>query len=60
LIFAPDGIERFEEAWNRRVDVGGFPVCNIDDILASKKAANRGKDIESLPRLLIFALSATG
>jgi len=53
-IFAPDGIERFEEAWDRRVEVYGFPVCNIDDILASKKAANRSKDIESLPRLLSF------
>jgi hypothetical protein len=27
LVFAPDGIERFEEAWNRRVEVEGFPVC---------------------------------
>jgi hypothetical protein len=24
LIFAPDGIERFEEAWSRRIDVEGF------------------------------------
>ena len=54
LIFAPDGIERFEEAWKRRVHVEGFPVCSIDDIVASKKAANRSKDIESLPRLLSF------
>jgi len=29
LIFAPDGIERFDDAWNRRVDVEGFPVCDI-------------------------------
>jgi hypothetical protein len=27
LVFAPDGIERFEDAWSRRVDVEGFPVC---------------------------------
>jgi hypothetical protein len=27
LIFAPDGIERFEDAWRRRVEVAGFPVC---------------------------------
>src|SRR5712692_10419361 len=27
LVFAPDGIEFFEEAWHRRVDVQGFPVC---------------------------------
>lgn len=54
LIFAPDGIERFEDAWSRRVDVDGFPVCNIDDIIASKEAARRQKDLESLPRLRSF------
>src|SRR5882757_27130 len=41
LIFAPDGIERFEDAWNRRVEVEGFSVCAIDDIIASKVATNR-------------------
>jgi hypothetical protein len=54
LIFAPDGIERFEEAWQRRVEVEGFPVCHIDDIIASKAATNRQKDRESLPRLRSF------
>jgi hypothetical protein len=54
LVFAPDGIERFEDAWNRRVDVEGFPVCHPDDIIASKRAANRQKDRESLPRLEAF------
>lgn len=54
LIFAPDGIERFEDAWRRRVDVEGFPVCHIDDIIASKAAANRVRDRESLPRLRSF------
>lgn len=54
LIFAPDGIERFEDAWSRRIDVEGFPVCHIDDIIASKMAANRQRDRESLPRLLAF------
>ena len=54
LIFAPDGIETFADAWNRRVDVEGFPVCNIDDIVSSKQAANRRKDKETLPRLLSF------
>src|SRR5260370_39046225 len=33
LIFAPDGIEKFESAWQRHVDVQGFPVCDIDDII---------------------------
>lgn len=54
LIFAPDGIERFEDAWQRHLDVAGFPVCHIDDIIASKAATNRAKDRESLPRLLAF------
>jgi hypothetical protein len=56
LVFAPDGIERFEDAWQRRVVVEGFPVCHIDDIIASKVAANRQKDRESLPRLESFRL----
>jgi hypothetical protein len=55
LIFAPDGIDRFEDAWRRRVDVDGFPVCHPDDIVASKRAANRAKDRESLPRLESFS-----
>lgn len=54
LIFAPDGIEKFDDAWQRRIDVEGFPVCHPDDIIASKEAANRQKDIESLPRLKAF------
>ncbi len=31
-----------------------FPVCHIDDIIASKAAANRRKDRESLDRLRAF------
>jgi hypothetical protein len=54
LVFAPDGLERFEDAWQRRIDVEGFPVCHIDDIIASKAATNRVKDRESLPRLRSF------
>ena len=54
LIFAPDGIEKFDDAWKRHVDVEGFPVCDIDDIISSKQATNRQKDRESLPRLLSF------
>src|SRR6266545_1073234 len=54
LVFSPDGIERFDDAWARRVDVEGFPVCHPDDIIASKVAANRVKDRESLPRLRAF------
>jgi hypothetical protein len=54
LIFAPDGIEQFEDAWKRHVDVEGFPVCHVDDVIASKAASNRQKDRESLPRLRAF------
>src|SRR5690349_14392265 len=54
LVFAPDGIERFSDAWKRHVDVEGFPVCHPDDIIASKAAANRRKDRESLDRLRAF------
>jgi hypothetical protein len=54
LVFAPDGIESFAQAWSRHVDVEGFPVCHPDDIIASKQAANRAKDRESLPRLIAF------
>ena len=55
LVFAPDGIERFDDAWQRHVEVEGFPVCHIEDIIASKAATNRHKDRESLPRLRSFA-----
>lgn len=54
LIYAPDGIETFNDAWKRHVEVEGFPICNIDDIIASKESANRTKDRESLDRLRAF------
>jgi hypothetical protein len=54
LIFAPDGIEHFSDAWQRHIEVQGFPVCHIDDIIASKEASGRAKDMESLSRLKSF------
>jgi hypothetical protein len=51
---APDGIERFEDAWRQRVEVEGFFVCHPDNIIASKAATNRVKDRESLRRLRSF------
>ncbi len=54
LIFAPDGIDDFAAAWSRHLEIDGFPVCHPDDIIASKQAANRAKDRESLPRLIAF------
>src|SRR3989454_3369748 len=54
LVFAPDGIESFGDAWKRHLEVEGFPVCHLNDIIASKAASNRVRDRESLPRLLAF------
>jgi hypothetical protein len=54
LVFASDGIETFQEALDRRVEVEGYPVCHLDHIIASKEAANRHEDREVLPRLRSF------
>ena len=54
LVFAPDGIEQFEDAWKRGLEIDGFPVCSMEDIIASKRAANRTKDREVLRRLEAF------
>ena len=54
LVFSPDGIERFADAYRRRSEIDGFPVCSMDDIITSKAAANRVRDRESLPRLRAF------
>jgi len=54
LVFAPDGIETFRDAWARHVEVDGLPVCHLDDIIESKRASGRAKDLESLPRLVDF------
>jgi hypothetical protein len=56
LVFAPDGLPSFDEAKRRSTLIDGrFPVASLDDIIRSKKAANRRKDRESLPRLEEFA-----
>jgi hypothetical protein len=54
LVFAPDGIETFEEADRRALTIEGMRVCHIDDIIRSKEATGRVKDRESLPRLKAF------
>ena len=54
LVFAPAGIESFATAWERHVEIEGFPVCHPDDIIASKAAANRARDRDVLPRLRAF------
>jgi len=55
IVFAPDGIESFDEAQKRSKLIDGrFPCASIDDIIESKKAANRQRDKEELPRLEAF------
>ncbi len=54
LVFAPDGIESFAEAKKRMIVVENFPVANIRDIIASKKASGREKDLNDLPLLEDF------
>ncbi len=56
LVFAPHGLESFEDAKRRMVQIGGrFPVASLEDIIRSKRAANRPRDRETLPRLEAFA-----
>jgi hypothetical protein len=54
LIFAPDGIESFAQAKERAVLEGIFPVANLRDIIASKRASGRQKDKIELPLLESF------
>lgn len=54
LVFAPNGIESYEEAKARIDTSSGFPVANIRDIIGSKRAANRPRDAIELPQLQAF------
>lgn len=57
IVFAPDGIESFDKADLRKVIIDGkFPCASIDDIIESKRAAKRQRDLEELPRLQAFKL----
>lgn len=54
LVFAPDGIDSYDEA-KTRIDLSsGFPVANIRDIIESKRAAGRPRDAIELPQLQDF------
>jgi len=54
LVFAPDGIEHYDQA-KARIDLSsGFPVANIADIIESKRAAGRPRDAIELPQLRAF------
>jgi hypothetical protein len=54
LVFAPDGIPSFAEAKKRGVMEGNFRVANLRDIIASKAASGRQKDLMDLPLLESF------
>ena len=56
LVFAPDGINSFDEAKARGVTEGIFCVANLRDIIASKRASGRQKDKIELPLLENFRL----
>lgn len=56
LVFAPDGIASFDEARARSVTLGLFRVANLRDIIASKRASGRQKDMLDLPLLESFRL----
>lgn len=57
LIHAPDGIESFEAAKARRIIEGGrFPIASLEDIIASKRATGREKDLADINRLEQFRI----
>ena len=56
LVFAPDGIESFAVAKARAHHEDIFPIANLRDIIASKKASGRMKDRLDLHLLELFRL----
>lgn len=54
LVFAPDGIESYDQAKSRMDTSSGFPVLSIRDIIASKRSAGRPRDAVELPLLEAF------
>lgn len=54
LVFAPDGIESYEAAASRVERIENFPVMSIRDIIASKRAAGRRKDLVEIDLLEAF------
>lgn len=54
LVFAPDGIDDYDMAKERMDRSTVYPVLNIRDIIASKRSANRARDLIELPLLEAF------
>ena len=57
IVHAPDGSESFEDAWRRGRVAEGAPLLALEDVLASKKAANRAKDRVAIMLLEPFVRS---
>lgn len=55
LVFAPDGLEDYDKVKERAIWVEKLPVAHISDIIRSKEAAKRERDIRDLPFLKEFA-----
>jgi hypothetical protein len=55
LVFAPDGLEDYDEVKKRAILVGNISVASISDIIKSKEAAKRERDVRDLPFLKEFA-----
>jgi hypothetical protein len=54
VIFAPDGISSFGEAKSRSILLEGFRIASLRDIIASKRASGREKDLLDLEYLERF------
>jgi hypothetical protein len=54
VVFAPDGIPSFTVALERSLVVEGMRVANLRDIIASKRASGRAKDLIELEYLERF------
>jgi hypothetical protein len=54
LVFSPDGIESFAAAKARSLTLEMFRIADLRDIIASKRASNRQKDLLDLPLLEAF------
>ncbi len=54
LVFAPDGIDSFDKALRRAERIENFPVMSLRDIIASKRAAGRKRDLAEMELLEEF------
>ncbi len=54
IIFAPDGISSFADAKSRSLILAEFKLANLRDIIASKRASGRDKDLIDLSYLERF------